>query len=135
MDVMDRVRWDALGVVPVVVQDAGTGTILAFDAMDRPALLETIRSGFAVFWHPDEAPPGPVGRCAADGPRQMVIGARLACDGRAVLLRVQPAGPVCRQGPASCFSEDLVALLTARAVRGPIGQDERQWPPEAAEDA
>ena len=47
---LDAVRWDALGLAPVVTQDAASGRVLTLAWMNRAALAETLRSGQAVYW-------------------------------------------------------------------------------------
>lgn len=134
---IEDVVWDAQGRVLVIVQDAGSRRVLAIGQMDRAALTTSLTSGQATYWTPDDEA---IGGCASAGTLQMVTGACLACDGRAVLLSVQPAGPLCRSGAASCF-EEVLSLEAARVggvrVAG-AGREEAtdiRWLPEAAEGA
>jgi phosphoribosyl-AMP cyclohydrolase len=127
------VVWDPTGRAPVIVQDAGTGAVLALESMDRASLAQTLATGWAAYT-PAAEPAG--GRCAAAGPRQMVTALYLACDGRALLLHAQPAGPLCqRTGAASCFSEALTAPTGAPSRRGLLEQDGILWSAEAAQGA
>jgi len=102
------VAWDASGHAPVIVQDAGTGAVLALACMDRAALATTLSTGWATY----HSPPGTPAGCAAAGPRQMITAVHLACDGRAILLQVQPAGPLCQTVAATCFAAALSAEAT-----------------------
>ncbi len=137
---LQDVVWDAGGRVPVVVQDAGTGAVLALDTMDRGGLAATLATGQATYWVPND---GTAGGCAAAGPLQMLTAAFLACDGRAILLQVQSAGPVCRRSAAgSCFGDVLSletrldrGLRSARRGREAADEVPIHWSPEAAEGA
>jgi phosphoribosyl-ATP pyrophosphohydrolase/phosphoribosyl-AMP cyclohydrolase len=143
MQGINDVVWDAHGRVPVIVQDAGTQTVLALGIMDRAALVTTLATGKATYRTPDIDPRG----CAANGPLQMVTAVHLACDGRSILLKVQPAGPLCQTGAATCFEAVLSAeaassrerqvLRDRRVLLSEPSEDEVAilWSPEAAEGA
>jgi phosphoribosyl-AMP cyclohydrolase len=137
---LQDVRWDADGRVPVVVQDASSGAVLALDTMDRAGLATTFATGLATYWLPGD---GTAGGCAAAGPLQMLTAAFLACDGRAILLQVQAAGPVCRQNATgSCFGEVLSLEASPSQGGRPESRANRaadevmiRWSPQAAEGA
>lgn len=88
------------GLVPAVVQDAGTGAVLMVAYMDEEAWLRTRESGRAWF-HSRER--GLWEKGARSGNTMEVVEARLDCDLDALLLRVKPAGPACHTGATSCF--------------------------------
>ncbi|OIO89769.1 MAG: hypothetical protein AUK03_13925 [Anaerolineae bacterium CG2_30_64_16] len=130
------VAWDASGHAPVIVQDAGTGAVLALATMDRAALATTLSTGRATYHSPPGAPAG----CAAIGPLQMITAVRLACDGRAILLQVQPAGPLCQTKAATCFAATLSAEAAPADPTRMSSPTETfdvsiAWSPEAAEGA
>ncbi len=136
MKKIEDVIWDAQGRVPVIVQDAGSGAVLALDTMDRKALGVTLSTGRATYWVPED---GTAATCAASGPLQMVTAVCLACDGRSILLRVQSAGPLCETGAATCFEASLSAA--SAAARGAGARETAgdsapiQWSSEAAQGA
>jgi phosphoribosyl-AMP cyclohydrolase / phosphoribosyl-ATP pyrophosphohydrolase len=43
------------------------------------------------------------------------------CDGDALLVRVQPAGPACHTGSVSCFAPALWRTIAERAAERPAG--------------
>jgi phosphoribosyl-AMP cyclohydrolase len=47
---LNKVNWTHDGLVPVIVQEDGTGQMLMFAWMDREALRLTVETGHAVFW-------------------------------------------------------------------------------------
>jgi len=133
---INDVVWDASGHAPIIVQDAGTAAVLALATMDRTALATTLSTGWATY----HSPPGTPAGCAATGPLQMITAVRLACDGRAILLQVQPAGPLCQTEAATCFAAVLSAEAAAPdATRGSSPAEAYDigiaWSSEAAEGA
>jgi phosphoribosyl-AMP cyclohydrolase len=99
---LDKVQWDANGLVPVIAQEAATGDVLMFAWMNREALAKTIETGRAVYfsrsrqrlWFKGEE----------SGHVQRVHEVRLDCDEDVVLLKVeQVSGIACHTGRHSCF--------------------------------
>ncbi len=98
-------KFDADGLVPAIVQDAASGEVLMLAWMNREALAQTLSTGRATFWSRSRNALWVKG--ATSGNTQAVRSVRLDCDGDAVLLRVDPAGPACHTGARSCFFEKL----------------------------
>ncbi len=105
MDWLAEVKWDALGLVPVIAQESGSNDVLMFAFMDREALAQTVKRSEAVYfsrsrkrlWHKGEQ----------SGHVQKVLEVRLDCDNDVVLLKVEQLGhqpPIaCHTGRHSCF--------------------------------
>lgn len=107
-DWLGQVRWDASGLVPAIAQDAESGRILMVAWMNREALLETARSGRAVYWSRSRSRLWRKGE--ESGHAQAVRAIRLDCDGDVVLLAVDQAGGIaCHTGRQSCFFRQLQA--------------------------
>ncbi len=94
-------RFGPDGLVPAVVQDAGSGAVLMLAHMNQEAWERTLRTGAAWFWSRSRGELWEKG--ATSGNRMAVVEVRLDCDDDAVLLRVDPAGPACHTGETSCF--------------------------------
>jgi phosphoribosyl-AMP cyclohydrolase len=99
---LDKVQWDANGLVPVIAQEVATNDVLMFAWMNREALAKTIETGRAVYfsrsrqrlWFKGEE----------SGHVQRVHEVRLDCDEDVVLLKVeQVSGIACHTGRHSCF--------------------------------
>ena len=98
---LDELRFDAAGLVPVIIQDATSGTVLTLAYANREALELTLAKRQTYLysrsrrelWH----------KGAVSGNVQEVMEVRTDCDGDAVLYRVLPAGPACHTGAESCF--------------------------------
>jgi phosphoribosyl-AMP cyclohydrolase / phosphoribosyl-ATP pyrophosphohydrolase len=88
------------GLVPAVVQSAGTGQVLMLAYMDEEAWGKTRETGQAWFHSRDR---GLWEKGATSGNTMRVVEALLDCDLDAVLLRVDAAGPACHTGAVSCF--------------------------------
>ena len=69
--------------------------------MNAEALQQTLQTGQATFWSRSRGEIWVKG--ATSGNTQRVTDVRLDCDGDAILLQVDPAGPACHTGETSCF--------------------------------
>ncbi|CAN5730414.1 bifunctional phosphoribosyl-AMP cyclohydrolase/phosphoribosyl-ATP diphosphatase HisIE [soil metagenome] len=98
---IEELKFDAAGLVPVVAQDARTGTVLMLAYADREALERTVESGCAHFWSRSRKELWEKG--ATSGNVQNVVEVRVDCDGDAILYRVEQTGPACHTGETSCF--------------------------------
>jgi len=97
----DVLHFDANGLVTAVAQDAETGQVLMVAHMSRDALRRTLETGYAWYWSRSR---GRLWRKGEEsGHTQRVTAAEADCDGDAVLLHVEPAGPACHTGHRSCF--------------------------------
>src|SRR4051812_5311024 len=106
MSWLDEVNWNSDGLVPVIVQETGTGTILMFAWMNREALELTVKTGVAVYWSRSRRRLWRKGE--ESGHVQKVRELRLDCDADAVLVKVEQAGGiVCHTGRESCFYRKL----------------------------
>ncbi|MFZ5509928.1 MAG: phosphoribosyl-AMP cyclohydrolase [Pseudomonadota bacterium] len=104
---LNEVAWDDNGLVPVVVQEAGSNDVLMFAWMNREALERTAESGEAVFWSRSRRKLWHKGE--ESGHVQKVKEIRLDCDGDVVLLKVEQRGGIaCHTGRRSCFFNKLL---------------------------
>lgn len=105
----DRIKFDASGLVPAVVQDAGTNDVLMLAYMNRESLRLTLEQGETWFWSRSRAELWHKG--ATSGNVQRVVEVHLDCDADALLVRVRPAGPACHTGSRTCFYRGLIEEL------------------------
>jgi len=103
---LDEIRWTEDGLVPVIAQQAETGTVLMFAWMNRESLALTAAEGYAVYWSRSR---GRLWRKGEEsGNRQKVIGLFLDCDEDVILLKVEQEGGIaCHTGRESCFYRRL----------------------------
>jgi phosphoribosyl-ATP pyrophosphohydrolase/phosphoribosyl-AMP cyclohydrolase len=93
------------GLICAVVQDRLTLQVLMVAWMDRAALEETLASSEATFFSRSRRARWRKGETS--GNRLHVKAVTLDCDGDTVLLTVDPYGPACHLGEASCFGADV----------------------------
>jgi phosphoribosyl-ATP pyrophosphohydrolase/phosphoribosyl-AMP cyclohydrolase len=101
----EELVYDANGLVPVVVQDAGTGAVLMLAYADAEAVRRTIETRTTWFWSRSRREYWNKG--ASSGNVQKVTEVRYDCDADALLVLVDPAGPACHTGEYSCFFRSL----------------------------
>lgn len=89
------------GLICAVVQDWRTLQVLMVAWMDRAALEETLQCGEATFFSRSRGERWRKGETSGNTMR--VKDVALDCDGDTVLVSVEPAGPACHLGTASCF--------------------------------
>ncbi|MGH9039045.1 MAG: phosphoribosyl-AMP cyclohydrolase [Acidimicrobiia bacterium] len=97
-----RIRYDAAGLVPAIVQEAGTGAVLMLAYMNAEALRRTLETGRTWFWSRSRGEYWCKGETSGD--RQWVRGAYYDCDGDTVLVVVEQEGRgACHTGERTCF--------------------------------
>jgi phosphoribosyl-ATP pyrophosphohydrolase/phosphoribosyl-AMP cyclohydrolase len=95
------------GLVPAVIQDAGTLEVLMVGFMNEAALEETRRTGFVTFFSRTRGALWRKGETS--GNRLEVERVLLDCDDDTVLVlaRVLGDGNVCHTGARTCFLREL----------------------------
>lgn len=106
MTLLDRVRFDDRGLVPVIAQQHGTGEVLMLAWMDAEALRRTLDTRRATYWSRSRQEYWVKGETS--GHAQHVREVRLDCDGDTVLLTVDQTGGACHTGDRTCFDADLL---------------------------
>ena len=120
MNWLDNVKWDALGLIPVIAQEVGSNDVLMFAWMNREALAQTAKSGRAVYYSRSRSRLWPKGE--ESGHVQTVHEIRMDCDNDVLLLKVTQLGHgvaattagmpaqsiACHTGRHSCFFSLLV---------------------------
>ena len=105
-DWLERVRWNADGLVPAVAQDAATSRVLTLAWMNREALAKTASTKEAHYWSRSRARLWRKGE--RSGHVQRVREIRLDCDSDAILLVVEQVGGIaCHTGRERCFYKRL----------------------------
>jgi phosphoribosyl-AMP cyclohydrolase len=105
---MPDLRFDAQGLIPAVVQDAGSKQVLMVAWMNAESLALTQKTGQTHFWSRSRQSLWHKG--ATSGNVQQVRQILLDCDGDTLLVLVEPAGPACHTGATSCFQQPLDQL-------------------------
>ena len=109
-EIAARLKRDTDGLVAAVVQQHGTGEVLMLGWMDDEALHRTLTSGRTTFWSRSRQEYWRKGDTS--GNVQHVREVRLDCDGDALLVVVDQAGPACHTGTRSCFADGLLPAVS-----------------------
>ena len=102
---MDYSKLD--GLIPAVIQDAGTSEVLMVGFMNAQALAETRRTGYATFFSRTRNKLWMKGETS--GNRLQVTEILVDCDDDTLLVKVKRLGDgnVCHTGERSCFFRAL----------------------------
>jgi phosphoribosyl-ATP pyrophosphohydrolase/phosphoribosyl-AMP cyclohydrolase len=98
---VDDLKWDAQGLIAAVAQDRLTGQVRMLAWMNRESLQATLESGQATFFSRSRAALWRKGETSGHVLRVHEVVAD--CDGDTLLLLVDPEGPSCHTGRATCF--------------------------------
>lgn len=98
-------QFDNNGLIPAIVQHARSGEVLMLGYMNEEALQHTRTSGFVTFWSRSRQELWQKG--ATSGNVLRLVDMRQDCDGDALLVLAEPAGPTCHTGERSCFHRTL----------------------------
>ena len=105
MDLLEQLRWDEKGLIPVIAQEKDTGDVLMFAWMNREALQKTAELGRAVYFSRSRGKLWFKGE--ESGHVQTVHEIRVDCDQDVVLLKITQTGHqpgiACHTGRHSCF--------------------------------
>jgi phosphoribosyl-ATP pyrophosphohydrolase/phosphoribosyl-AMP cyclohydrolase len=93
--------YDERGLVPCIVQDAATGTVVMLAWMNAEALRLTRETRVVHFWSRSRQALWKKGETS--GNTLALVELRGDCDHDAILVRATPAGPTCHTGATSCF--------------------------------
>jgi phosphoribosyl-ATP pyrophosphohydrolase/phosphoribosyl-AMP cyclohydrolase len=99
-----QIDFDKLqGLVPAVIQDAVTNKVLMLGYMNREAYEKTVQTGLVTFWSRTRNCLWTKGETSGNVLR--VVKILNDCDNDTLLIKVNPAGPVCHTGADTCWSE------------------------------
>ena len=122
------IRYDDTGLVPAIVQDAGTGSVLMLAYMDREALAATLATREVHFHSRSRGRLWKKGETS--GNVLHFVDLAVDCDGDALLVKAHPAGPTCHTGDATCFGpaneKDLGRFVSELAAT--LAQRKRDLP-------
>ena len=101
----DCVTFDAHGLVPVVVQQEGTGEVLMVAWANREALGLTVKTRTSWVWSRSRKELWNKG--ATGGNMQQVRRVLVDCDADTLVYVVDSPGPACHTGHRSCFFREV----------------------------
>ncbi len=123
-------RFDDHGLLPVVAQDASTGAVLMLAWATREAVERTLGTGEAHFWSRSRQALWRKGETSGNTLR--VVAAVPDCDGDALLLAVEPAGPACHRGTTTCFEPNPLSTRLDLGWLWQVLEQRKTTAPEAS---
>ncbi len=98
-------KFDDKGLIPVVVQQEGTGEVLMVAWANQEAVDLTFKTGTSWFWSRSRQELWNKG--ATSGNMQQVRRVLVDCDADTLVYEVDSPGPACHTGHRSCFYRQL----------------------------
>lgn len=102
---IDKVKFNADGLVPVIAQCADNGDVLMMAWMNAESLAITLETGRVTYYSRSRQELWEKG--LTSGHKQTLIDAKLDCDGDTILLTVNQIGAACHEGTRTCFTRDM----------------------------
>ncbi|MGD0812900.1 MAG: phosphoribosyl-AMP cyclohydrolase [Verrucomicrobiota bacterium] len=124
MNVCDKIKFNAEGLVPAIVQDQASGRVLMMAWMNRPSLEATITTGKTHFWSRSRQKFWMKGE--SSGHIQNVKDIAFDCDGDTLLIQVEQVGAACHEGYRSCFFRSVTQGGAGDAITEPQLQTPEQ---------
>lgn len=91
------------GLVPAIIQDAQTNKVLMLGFMNEEAYNKTRETGKVTFWSRTRNCLWTKGETS--GNFLSVVDILIDCDNDTLLVKANPAGPVCHTGADTCWGE------------------------------
>ena len=92
------------GLVPAIIQDAKTKTVLMLGYMNKEALEKTQQTGLVTFFSRSRQCLWTKGETS--GNCLHLVSIKSDCDGDTLLIQANPAGPTCHTGTDTCWGEE-----------------------------
>jgi phosphoribosyl-ATP pyrophosphohydrolase/phosphoribosyl-AMP cyclohydrolase len=106
---ISKLKFDERGLIPAIVQDVRTREVLTLAYMNAESFARTVETKETWFWSRSRNALWHKGETS--GNTQKVVELLLDCDGDAIVVLVDPAGPACHTGAQSCFGSARTAQL------------------------
>ena len=91
------------GLVPAIIQDAGSRQVLMLGYMNQEALDKTLATGLVTFYSRSRQTLWTKGETS--GNHLKLVDIKTDCDNDTLLVRAIPTGPVCHTGTDTCWGE------------------------------
>ena len=102
---IEDLKFDEKGLIPAIVVDAATRQVLTLAYMNRESLAISMEKELTCFWSRSRQELWLKGETS--GNYQHIVSITADCDGDALLVMVEPDGPACHTGAASCFHNPI----------------------------
>ena len=103
---LQQIRHNEHGLVPVIVQDSRTHEVLMLAYADTTALELTVQTGYAHYYSRSRKKIWKKGE--ESGHVQKIVEIRVDCDEDTLLYLVKQTGVACHTGHKTCFYRDIM---------------------------
>lgn len=97
----DKLKFNADGLIPAIIQDHRSGRVLMMAWMNKASLQMSLETGKTHFWSRSRKKFWMKGE--SSGHTQTIRQIALDCDGDTLLIQVEQVGAACHEGYFSCF--------------------------------
>lgn len=102
---IEKLKFDANGLIPAIVVDSVTKRVLTLAYMNRESLQISMEKGLTCFWSRSRQELWLKGETS--GNYQHIVSITADCDGDALVVVVDKDGPACHMGTDSCFENPV----------------------------
>ncbi|QSZ40905.1 bifunctional phosphoribosyl-AMP cyclohydrolase/phosphoribosyl-ATP diphosphatase HisIE [Sulfurimonas aquatica] len=104
-EIINRVDWEKIDLLPVVVQDVTNNEVLMMAFMDKEALELSLTTKIAHYFSRSKQRIWKKGE--SSGHTQTIHSFNIDCDNDTLLIKVTQEGVACHTGRRSCFFTEL----------------------------
>ena len=104
-EIVNQIKFNKEGLIPVVIQDEETKQVLMLAYMNRESLKNTLKEGRTCFYSRSRRELWFKG--STSGKTQLVKKIVLDCDNDTLLILVEQKGVACHTGNHSCFFKEI----------------------------
>ena len=111
---LTQLRFDARGLIPVVIQDAKTKQVLTLCYLTRQALRKSLATGTVYVYRRSQKRLMQKGETS--GHIQRIRQVSIDCEGKSLVILVRQHVAACHQGYLSCYFRRLTPAGSVRAT-------------------
>lgn len=104
-EIIDRIDWQKIGLLPVIVQDSTNQEVLMMAYMNKEALSLSLSTRIAHYFSRSKQRIWKKGE--SSGHTQQISSFNIDCDNDTLLIKVVQNGVACHTGRRSCFFTEL----------------------------
>jgi phosphoribosyl-AMP cyclohydrolase len=101
MSFLEKLKFNADGLIPAIIQEQSTGRVLMMAWMNAESIKRSVELGKTVFWSRSRQKYWVKGE--SSGHVQTIKDVAFDCDGDTLLIQVEQTGAACHEGYKSCF--------------------------------
>ena len=102
---IDELKFDEKGLIPAIIVDSVTKKVLTLAYMNKESLRISMEKELTCFWSRSRKELWLKGETS--GNYQHIVSITADCDKDALVVVVEPDGPACHLGTASCFENPV----------------------------